>query len=150
VGVLIKGDWDNKNLYKGVRYLLFGTWKARYERFGIDGLIKQRKKRTNRPHNKTSEAVEQLVINTTDTYWQDGVEALSDHLQRLYNLTINSTTVYRILKREGISYGEHHPRTTKHWKKQLYVQTKYALTSVFCIRGERGNFSRYTSSIPIG
>lgn len=97
------------------------TWKARYERFGIDGLIKQRKKRTDCPHNKTSEEVEQLVINTTDTYWQDGVEALADHLQRLYNLTINPTTVYRILKREGIRYGEHHPRTTKRWKKQLYA-----------------------------
>jgi len=97
------------------------TWKSRYERFGIEGLIKQRKKRTDRPHNKTSEEIEQLVINTTDTYWQDGVEALSDHLQRLYNLTINPTTVYRILKRAGVRYGEHHPRTTKRWKKQLYA-----------------------------
>jgi len=97
------------------------TWKIRYERFGINGLIKQRKKRTDRPHNQTSEEVEQLVINTTDTYWQDGVEALADHLQRLYNLTINPTTVYRILKRAGIRYGEHHPRTTKRWKKQLYA-----------------------------
>lgn len=97
------------------------TWKARYERFGIDGLIKQRKKRTDRPHNKTAEEIEQLVINTADTYWQDGVEALSDHIQRLYNLTINPTTVYRILKREGVRYGECHPRTTKRWKKQLFA-----------------------------
>lgn len=97
------------------------TWKARYQRFGIDGLIKQRKKRTDRPHNKTPEEIEQLVINTAGTYWKDGVEALSDHIQRLYNLTINSTTVYRILKREGIRYGGHHPRTTKRWKKQLFA-----------------------------
>jgi transposase InsO family protein len=96
------------------------TWKARYERFGIDGLIKDRKKRSDTPHNKTSEVVEQLVINTTRTYWQDGVEALADHIQRLYNLTINPTTVYRILKRSGIRYGEHHPRTTKRWKIKLY------------------------------
>jgi transposase InsO family protein len=96
------------------------TWKARYQRFGIDGLIQKRKQRTDEPHNKTSKEVEQLVINTADTYWQDGVEALSDHLQRLYNLTINPTTVYRILKREGIRYGEHHPRTTKRWKIKLY------------------------------
>jgi len=34
------------------------TWKARYQRFGIDGLVKKRKKRTDRPHNKTSEEVE--------------------------------------------------------------------------------------------
>lgn len=97
------------------------TWKARYERFGIYGHVKQRKKRTDRPHNKTSEEVEQLVINTTNIYWQDGVEALADHLQRLYNLSIKPTTVYRILKREGIRYSKHHPRTTKRWKKQLYA-----------------------------
>lgn len=96
------------------------TWKVRYERFGIDGLIKKRKKRTDTPHNKTAPEIEQLVINTADTYWQDGVEALSDHIQRLYNLTINPTTVYRILKREGVRYGEHHPRTTKRWKIKLY------------------------------
>ena len=96
------------------------TWKARYERFGIDGLIQKREKRTDTPHNKTAPEIEQLVINTASTYWQDGVEALSDHIQRLYNLTINPTTVYRILKREGVRYGEHHLRTTKRWKKQLY------------------------------
>ncbi len=97
------------------------TWKARYQRFGIDGLIKQRKKRTDRPHNKTSEEIEQLIINTTSTYWKDGVEALSDHIQRLYNITISPSTIYRILKREGVRYGEHHPRTTKRWKKQLFA-----------------------------
>jgi transposase InsO family protein len=97
------------------------TWKARYQRFGINGLIKQRKKRKDRPHNKTSPEIEQLVINTTSTYWKDGVEALSDHIQRLYNLTISPSTIYRVLKREGIRYGEHHPCTTKRWKKQLFA-----------------------------
>lgn len=96
------------------------TWKVRYERFGIDGLIQKRKKRTDTPHNKTSPEIEQLVINTAHTYWRDGAEALSDHIQRLYNLTINPTTVYRILRREGIRYGEHQPRTTKRWKIKLY------------------------------
>lgn len=97
------------------------TWKARYQRFGIDGLIQKRKLRRDTPHNKTSPEIEQLVLNTADTYWQDGVEALSDHIQRLYNLIISSTTVYRILKRNGVRYGEHHPRTTKRWKKQLFA-----------------------------
>jgi transposase InsO family protein len=96
------------------------TWKARYERFGIDGLMPPRKKRTDTPHNKTSREIEQLVVNTARTYWRDGVEALSDHIQRLYNLTINPTTVYRILKREGVRYSEHQPRTTKRWKIKLY------------------------------
>ncbi len=96
------------------------TWKARYIRFGIDGLVKPRKKRTDTPHNKTAPEIAQLVINTTNTYWQDGVEAIADHLARLYNLSINPSTVYRILKREGIRYGENHPRTTKRWKLKLY------------------------------
>jgi len=92
------------------------TWKSRYERFGIDWLVKFRKRRTDTPHNKIAPETEQLVINTAGTYWTDGVEALSDHLARLYNLSINPTTVYRILKRCGIRYGEYHPRTTKRWK----------------------------------
>jgi transposase InsO family protein len=96
------------------------TWKIRYTRFGIEGLIKPRKRRIDTPHNKTSPEIEQLIINTSHTYWTDGVEAISDHLVRLYNLTINPTTVYRILKREGIRYGEHQPRTTKRWKIKLY------------------------------
>lgn len=96
------------------------TWKSRYERFGIDGLIQSRKKRTDIPHNKTSPEIEQLVINTARTYWTDGVEAISDHLARLYNLTINPTTVYRILKRNDVRYSAHHPRTTKRWKIKLY------------------------------
>lgn len=97
------------------------TWKARYKRFGIDGLMKERKKRTDRPHNKTPEEIEQLVINTAGTYWKDGVETLADQLERLYNLSINPSTVYRILKREGVRYSEHHPRTTKRWKIKLYA-----------------------------
>ena len=40
------------------------TWKIRYERFGIDGLIKLRKRRTETPHNKTSPENEKLVNNT--------------------------------------------------------------------------------------
>lgn len=57
------------------------------------------------------------------------------HIQRLYNLTINPTTVYRILKRGGIRYGTHHPRTTRRWKikphnhqtpgVELQMDTKY-------------------------
>ncbi len=43
------------------------TWKMRYERFGIDGLIQPRKKRTDTPHNKTAPEIEQLVINITNT-----------------------------------------------------------------------------------
>lgn len=97
------------------------TWKARYQRFGIDGLIKPRKKRSDTPHNKTPREIEQLVVNTAETYWSDGVEALTDHLKRVYNLDINPTTVYRILKRHGVRYGPHHPRTTKRWKIQLYA-----------------------------
>ncbi len=96
------------------------TWKSRYGRFGIDGLIKPRKRRTDTPHNKTAPEIEQLVINTAHTYWTDGVEAIRDHLARLYNLSINPTTVYRILKRHHVRYGEHHPRTTKRWKIKLY------------------------------
>lgn len=96
------------------------TWKARYQRFGIDGLIKQRKKRSGTPHNKTSEVVTALVISLAEDNWTDGVEALADQLETQHQIILNPTTIYRILKRENIRYGIHHPHTTKRWKKKLY------------------------------
>ncbi|TRZ77702.1 hypothetical protein D4R87_02245 [bacterium] len=97
-------------------------WLNRYERYGIAGLIKgKRKQRVSAPHNKTSPEVEQLVINIAEKHWYDGVETLSDKIQYENNITIDPTTIYRILKRKGIRYGEQQTHTKKRWKKQLYA-----------------------------
>lgn len=95
-------------------------WLNRYKRFGVDGLRKQKRKYSGIPHNRTSEEVEQLVINSARQYYYDGAETISDRLQYEYNLTLHPTTIWRILKRKNVRYGEQQTWTKKRWKKQLY------------------------------
>ena len=96
-------------------------WINRYKRFGIDGLLKQKRSYSKRAHNRTSEEIEQLVINLAEHYTLDGVETLSDRLQFENNTTLHPTTIYRILKRNKIRYGKYQAHTKKRWKKQLYA-----------------------------
>ena len=96
-------------------------WLSRYKRFGIDGLITQRKNYSGTAHNRTSPEVEQLVINVAHEYFADGVETLHDRLEYEYNVTLHSTTIYRILKRNNVRYTDKYFRTKKRWKKQLFA-----------------------------
>jgi transposase InsO family protein len=96
-------------------------WLNRYKRFGLTGLIRQKRKHSNTPHNHTSAEVEQLVINCAGQYYFDGVATLADRLQLEYNLTLHPTTIYRILKRKEVRYGEHQTWTRKRWKKKLFA-----------------------------
>ncbi len=93
----------------------------RYKRFGEDGIIEiQTRKRSRIAHNKTSEALEQCVIELANQYGADGVETLSDRLQYEYNTSLHPTTIYRILKRNNIRYTKYYMSTKKRWKKQLF------------------------------
>ena len=93
----------------------------RYRRFGEDGIRQAQAKRKYRPaHNKTTEALEQCVIQLAKQYVADGVETLSDRLQYEYNTTLHPTTIYRILKRNNIRYTKYYESTKKRWKKQLF------------------------------
>ena len=93
----------------------------RYRRFGEDGIRRiQSSKRNGPAHNRTSEEVEQCVIQLARQYGADGSEALADRLQYENNITIHPTTIYRILKRNDIRYTDHYLATKKRWKKQLY------------------------------
>jgi transposase InsO family protein len=96
-------------------------WLNRYKRFGIDGLIARKRNYTKKAHNRTGEELEQLVINLAEEYIFDGVETLADRLQCENNTTLHPTTIYRILKRNGIRYTQYQPHTKKRWKKQLYA-----------------------------
>ncbi|RLC07534.1 MAG: hypothetical protein DRI24_24715, partial [Deltaproteobacteria bacterium] len=96
-------------------------WLSRYKRFGISGLIERKRTGCKHAHNKTSEEVEQLVINISRQYFADGVETLHDRLEYEYNLTLNPSTIYRILKRNNVRYTDSYTRTKKRWKKQLYA-----------------------------
>lgn len=96
-------------------------WLNRYKRFGTDGLRRQKRKHLNIPHNRTSQEVEQLVINLAKEYYYDGVETLADRLKFENNITLHPTTIYRILKRKEVRYGEQQTWTKKRWKKQLFA-----------------------------
>ena len=96
-------------------------WLSRYKRFGIEGLIERKRTGCKKAHNKTSEEVEQLVINVSRQYFADGVETLHDRLEYEYNLTLNPSTIYRILKRNNVRYTDSYTRTKKRWKKKLYA-----------------------------
>ena len=95
-------------------------WLSRYKRFGIDGLIVQRKTRHTTAHNKTSEEIESLVKNIAEEHWNDGVETLKDYLQLENNITLHPTTIYRILKRNNLRYTHQYSHTKKRWKKQFF------------------------------
>lgn len=96
-------------------------WLNRYKRFGVSGLMKQARRRSYAPHNRTSPEVERLVIDVARKHYYDGVETLSDRLQCENNLTLHPTTIYRILKRKEIRYGEQQTWTKKRWKKKLFA-----------------------------
>lgn len=94
---------------------------ARYKRFGEDGIKQIQSKRKYRPaHNKTTEALEQCVIQLARDNSVDGVETLADKLQYEYNTALHPTTIYRILKRNNIRYTKYYEATKKRWKKQLF------------------------------
>lgn len=97
------------------------AWLARYKRFGIDGLIAKKKTGCKQAHNRTSQEIEQLVINCSKDHYTSGVQDLSDWLMYENNIQIHPTTIYRILKRRNIRYTTKYPDTRKRWKKQLYA-----------------------------
>jgi len=96
-------------------------WILRYTRFGIDGLLHKKKKGCSVPHNKTSEEHENIIIEMSKKYWQDGVEILHDRIQFEYNLTFHPTTIFRVLKRNKVRYTDNYTRTQRQWKKRLYA-----------------------------
>lgn len=94
---------------------------CRYKKFGEDGIRRiQTRKRSGPAHNRTSEELENLVIKLSKQYSADGVETLADRLQYEHNISLNPSTIYRILKRNDIRYTEHYKATKKRWKKRLF------------------------------
>jgi transposase InsO family protein len=96
-------------------------WLSRYKRFGEEGLFPQKRKKYKSPQNRTSEKIEDIVIEMAQKYWNDGVETLSDRIFEEHKELLHSTTIYRILKRRGERYTGRYNGTKKRVKKQLYA-----------------------------
>ena len=99
-------------------------WLIRYKRFGIDGLLRKKKKYRGRPHNKTSAEVELQVVTISRKYWQDGVETLHDRLLYEERIDIHPSTIFRILKRNKVRYIDGYIDTQRRWKKKLYAHER--------------------------
>ncbi len=96
-------------------------WLVRYKTYGLDGLRKQKRKKYPIAHNRTKQHIEKTVIFVARQFHTEGVESLSDILYAEYGITLHSTTIYRILKRNNIRYGPYHAHIHKRWKKKLYA-----------------------------
>ena len=96
-------------------------WLNRYKKYGSDGLKKRKRKTYPIAHNRTEEYIEKVVIFLAKQYYTEGVVSLADILYHQYKISLNPSTIYRILKRNDIRYGKYHTQTHKRWKKKLYV-----------------------------
>ena len=63
-----------------------------------------------RPHNRTSEAIEELVVKEGSKHPELGPKPLADHLAELHQVTVDQVTIWRILKRKGIRYTTQYKR----------------------------------------
>ena len=93
----------------------FSRLKARYQRQGEDVLTPKKtgpKKFT--PHNRTPEKIEELVEKLATKYPDLGPLPLADELFENHSIKLDSTTIWRILKRRKVRYT----RTYKRWKQE--------------------------------
>ena len=93
----------------------------RYERYGIAGLLRKQGKKRGPAHNRTPEDIEVIVTALAEKWYMEGVEALSDRLEREHGISLHPTTIWRILKRKNSRYTDQWKRTTKRWKIKLYA-----------------------------
>lgn len=102
-------------------------WLNRYQRFGADGLVKQKRKQKRSAPNRTPKNIEDEVICLAKEYWFDGVEILSDRYFALSGKRLHPSTIYRILQRRKERYTDDYSQTQKKHKKQLYAHKEAGL-----------------------
>ena len=93
----------------------FSRLKARYERDGEAVLVpKKTGPKRFKPKNRTSEAVVDLVKRLAINHPDLGPVPLAEKLFDIYQINMNQTTVWRILKREKVRYYLEYRR----WKEE--------------------------------
>lgn len=86
--------------------------KDNYLEYG-DGVLSGRKpgpKSNFRPHNRTPEVVEELIAKVGGSRPDLGPKPLADHLEEIYGVITDQSTVWRILKRKRVRYYIPHRR----------------------------------------
>jgi IS30 family transposase len=90
--------------------------KINYQEHG-DSVLNGRKpgpKKDFRPENKTRKETQDMVIKTAIAHAEWGPVSIANDLQDTHDITINQSTIWRILKREGIRYTTEYKR----WKQE--------------------------------
>lgn len=64
------------------------------------------------PANKTDEGIEELVTSFAINHPNEGTQPLADRLSDEYGITLDQSTIWRILKRRKVRYGKDYRR----WK----------------------------------
>lgn len=105
----------------GVSRQTLHTKLNRYKRYGIEGLLQKKGKKRGSAHNRTQKNIEKIIVTMAEQWYMEGVESLSDRLEREHRITLHPTTIWRILKRNNIRYTDTWKRTTKRWKIKLYA-----------------------------
>ncbi len=95
-------------------------WVNRYKRFGMSGLVNYRRKKKGPPPNKTNPELESVIAKFSEDYWYDGVQLLSDRIFAERKISISPSTIYRVLKRNGVRYDNFYHTTKRRQKKKLY------------------------------
>lgn len=67
-------------------------------------------KRNFRPHNRTSEVIEDLIAKEGSKHPELGPKPLADHLADTFQVITDQTTIWRVLKRKGIRYTTQYKR----------------------------------------
>lgn len=96
-------------------------WLIRYRRFGVEGLKTPPPSKRGPAKNKTPDPIEELVVQCANEHWEDGVTTLADELLAEYDITLDPTTIWRILKRRKSRYGDGYAVTHRVGKKKLYA-----------------------------
>lgn len=63
-----------------------------------------------RPHNRTPEEIEEVITREGSKHPEWGPKPLKDHIQEIHNITVDQTTVWRVLGRKQIRYTTHYKR----------------------------------------
>lgn len=98
-----------------------GQWLCKYRADGLDGIIPKKPwPKSWETHNRTNELLEDEVCRIGKENPFQWPIWISDQIDELYNISIDQSTVYRILKRRNIRYYYGY-----HWSKKkriLYVK----------------------------
>ncbi|WIY00595.1 helix-turn-helix domain-containing protein [Amycolatopsis mongoliensis] len=134
--------------YYGISRTVFHRWKHRYEDEGIDGLKDRSSAPLCCPTITPPDVVEKIVY--LRQHYHFGPLKIEMYLRRSHDRKIGHSTIYRILKRLGMSrlpasqcYKRHHQRWKRYEKQRPGHQLQIDVKFVEPITADTGRKMRY-------